>query len=276
MPELPEVDAITGVVRKHAIGKRILSIKRIRDNGKYLHGMSDDMLKSPGVIIDDVFRIGKRIVMPLSYPDERWAGGMFVIHNAMTGYLDWEHAPWTFDYVEGARTASDSDVRVKFLLSDDVTLRFHDARLFGRIDWMHALPSHVVESPELMRTPNDACGMMPVITLEAFARGVLSSRLPVKQLLMEQEFLAGIGNIYSSEACHLAGVDPRHAGMSIHPAFIPVLLEALRCVVAHSIPQVTYQWLNVYRRTTCGSCGGPIVRCMIAKRATFLCERCQT
>lgn len=270
MPELPEVEAITSVVARYSIGQRIEMVDVVRQpaNNAYFGGVSP-----LGTSIKRVYRRGKHVLMELSHdwtqpPYDR--GAWIDCHNAMTGYWDYEDEPWSFDYVEGARDADDH-VRVRMGLSNGRVLRFHDARFFGRLAVVgnDGLPRI---GPELLETP---FGRTPIITLQAFAESVLSDRRPIKQALMDQNMVAGIGNIYASEGCHLAGVDPHTPGRNLRPDQVPILLEALRCVVSHSIPTVTYQWLNVYRRDRCGSCGGFVTRTEVAKRATFMCNRCQ-
>jgi formamidopyrimidine-DNA glycosylase len=195
---------------------------------------------------------------------------MIDCHNAMTGYWDWEHEPWNFDYVEGRRD-TESDVRVRIGLSGGLTLRFHDTRFFGRLSIVRERPR---VGPELMALPCMWPGLQ-VITADGFSEWMRSERRPVKDALMDQSWLSGIGNIYSSEGCHLAGIDPHTPGRNLRPDQSPVLLEALRCVVSHSFPKVTYQWLRVYRRDLCGSCDGPVTRTELRGRATFMCKRCQ-
>jgi len=275
VPELPEVDAIVGVVRRHAAGNTLVGMEMVRWNGKYFaspDGPGGASWRRHPLPVRDVCRVGKVVLFLIPYHDDPDGRCFYIrVHNAMTGYFDWEHEPWTFDYVEGARSATDSDVRVRFLFEDGRVLRFHDARLFGRMEMSGMLPD---VGPELMQTPNMLPGR-PVLTSREFAEGLLSERRPVKSVLMDQSFVAGIGNIYANEACHLAGIDPRQAANQLHPGLIPVLHEALRCAVLHSIPQVTYHWLSVYRRSACGTCGGPVVRTELEGRATFHCERCQ-
>jgi formamidopyrimidine-DNA glycosylase len=132
MPELPEVDAIAGVARKYAPGGSIRSIHVIRSNGKYLNvrraGSEFTQYGAGHLDVIDVYRMGKRVVFDLA------SGAYIVIHNAMTGYLDWAHEPWTFDYVEGKRKVAATDIRVQFHFSDGKILRFHDARLFGSVE----------------------------------------------------------------------------------------------------------------------------------------------
>lgn len=264
MPELPECDSIARVAGRHSIGRRVMHVDVVRQpaNMAYFAGPSP-----VGHVIKRVYRRGKHVLFELD--GDAWID----CHNAMTGYWDYEDEPWTFDYVEGPRRPGDH-VRIRILLSNGRVLRFNDARMFGRVRVVsgHMLPRL---GPELIETPHGPAGT-PIMTLAGFAQWMLSDPRPVKAALMDQDCLAGIGNIYSNEACHLAGVDPRRPADQVYPGLIPVLHEALRCSVLHSIPRVTYSWLNVYRRSACGSCGGPVVRVKLEGRATFLCERCQS
>ncbi len=265
MPELPECDWLAGVVKRHALGNSLKTIEVVRAN-KHYFGMvapTKGVLVVP-VPINDVFRVGKQVVMDTG----DWK---LVTHNAMTGYFDWEHEPETFDYVEGARTSTDADVRVRLTFVDGKVLRFHDARLFGRMNWEPYLP---VVGPELMLTPHGH-NQFPVIRPYDLWELFDGQQKPIKHMLMDQRVLAGIGNIYASEGCHLAGIDPNMPAGTLSLYEIDLLLEALRCVVSNCIPTVGYQWLKVYRRDRCGTCDSPVIRTMTKGRATFACGRCQ-
>lgn len=268
MPELPEVDAIAGVARKYAPGGSIEKVEVLRGNGKYLgvpKGNMDRFKFAPGTFdVTDVFRLGKVVVF------ETTSGAYMVVHNAMTGYFDWEHEPWTFDYVEGKRKATGNDVRVLFRFVDGKALRFHDARLFGSIRMEHTLPQ---TPPELMATPNGVLGVR-IMTLQEFYQG-LQVRTPVKVRLMDQTFVGGVGNIYASESCHLAGIDPRRSSDSLHPEEVSVLHASLVWSMSNCIPQVRYDWLKVYRRTSCMTCGKKISKVKLGGRSTSFCEGCQ-
>lgn len=247
------------------MGNALSRVEIVRQNGKYFpKGLPQG---DPLRFVQFVERVGKHIAIGLAW------GPWIVVHNAMSGYFDWEHDPWTFDYVEGDRDPTESDVRVRFEFADGKVLRFHDTRCFGFMyESDQGAPVH---GPELMRTPNMAFALR-IITLEEFARGIYSSDKSIKELLMDQEFLSGIGNIYSVEALHLIGVDPRTRARDLYGRYVPILLEGLRLTVERCIPKINYGWLNVYRRPACGTCGGKVTKVEIAKRSTFFCERCQT
>lgn len=265
MPELPECDWLTGVVKRHALGNSLKIIEVVRANKHYFgqEHPTKGVLVVP-IPVNDIFRIGKQVVMDTGH----WK---LVTHNAMTGYFDWEHEPETFDYVEGARTSTDSDVRVRLTFIDGKVLRFHDARLFGRMNWSATLP---VVGPELMLTPHGQPLTVPVRYLDLWEKFDGQSK-PIKHMLMDQQVLAGIGNIYASEGCHLAGIDPNMPAGDLSMNEVDLLLEALRCVVSNCIPTVRYQWLKVYRRDRCGTCDSPVTRTVTKGRATFACSKCQ-
>lgn len=265
MPELPEVEAIVARVSHRATGRTIRMIETLREptGFPYLDG------RYPvGSRISRVYRRGKHVLFELDTSPRMWID----CHNAMSGYWDCEDDPWTFDYVEGPRTAGDH-VRLRMTLCDGTVLRFSDARLFGRLRLVDddGLPRL---GPEPLRTKHGGAGA-PIMTVAGMASLMREERRPVKVVLMDQAVLAGVGNIYASECCHLAGIDPARPGRSIHPDRSGLLHDALVCVLEHSIPQVRYNWLKVYRRDLCGSCGGSVDRTVLAGRATFSCSRCQ-
>lgn len=255
---------------RHAVGRSIERIDVVRWNRRYFDSPTGPtgLLDDGPVRIDAVERVGKRVVLWLA---EAMTPRYLVVHNAMTGYFDWAHEPWTFDYVEGARRSSDTDVRVRLHLSDGLELRFHDSRLFGSMAVVSELSS---TAPELLMTPM-CCFGAPVISLSGFAGALACDRRPVKVALLDQSLVAGIGNIYANEGCHLAGIDPRTPARDVGSDRVPILLEALRCVVLQCIPTVAYHWLKVDRRSRCGSCGSVVQRVMLAGRSTFLCGTCQ-
>lgn len=267
MPELPEVDAIAGVIREHAVGRSIVRIDVLRGNGKYLGVKKQEMktftMDPRSDHICDVFRSGKVVCFKL-------LGRYLIVHNAMTGYFDWEHHPWTFDYVEGKRTSTEQDVRVKIFMDDGTVLRFHDARLFGSMKFSRTPPP---TPPELVATPNGDPSAKFMTQDEFFS--LLDRNKPIKSRLMDQAAFGGVGNIYASEACHLAGINPSVSSASLSRSVSDSLFSSLQSVFYSSIPSVRYDWLKVYRRQQCGTCQTKICRIKLSGRSTFFCPRCQ-
>lgn len=106
MPELPEVETMVRYLRERAIDGEITDVRIGRNpKGRYLGNIGGGhWLK--GLTLHTVGRRGKYMIFHVR-------GGLVVAHNAMSGYWDIKGDEWCFDYVEGARTARDSDVRVE-------------------------------------------------------------------------------------------------------------------------------------------------------------------
>jgi len=237
-----------------------------------------------GEAITGVHRRGKYMIFSTS-------SGALLCHNAMSGYWDASSAPWTFDYVEGKREARETDVRVWLkltegldFLSEEVTLRFHDARKFGSLRFME--PSALAEKlsglgPDAIETPYmyELNWSRP----EGFIQSMLSDSRPVKEVLMDQRVVAGVGNIYASEACFLAGVSPLRPASSIQPTYIDAktphlfgLWLAMRSVLYCAIKrELDYAPLRVYRKKECYRCKGAISSQEIKGRSTWWCPSCQ-
>lgn len=129
---------------------------------------------------------------------------------------------------------------------------------------------------------------------EDLARPLAGRRAPVKNLLMDQEVVAGIGNIYASEALHVAGLDPRRPGGELGGAEVERLHEAVRSVLREALAHAgttfrDYRALNgrsgsfqerlrVYGRQgrPCRDCGREVRRVELAGRGTFFCPGCQS
>lgn len=267
MPELPEVELIrrklVGWLDKTCV---IFDAEVVRQNGKYLPGNEIDSLKS--CVICDITRKGKLLTFELGL------GGKIVCHNAMSGYWDVDDDPWTFDYVEGKRSSKESDVRIKFFLGEPGgekytrILRFHDARLFGSVRFYESGS----DAPSLNRLGPDA---LEELTLDQLDRICQSSCRPIKQVLMDQRKISGIGNIYASEILWRTSLRP---DLPARQLFGPPerLYLNIRSVLQEALDRnVDYKSLSVYRRKYCPECGGVIKKIEIVKRSTYMCERCQ-
>ena len=212
MPELPEVDLMVSRLQKQ-VGKRINEIQISR--GKYLRETPRGPIPLvSGQWINEIHRRGKFIIFHLTH-------GTLVCHNAMSGFWDTEDEPWTFDYVEGKRQATPRDVRVQMHLGTHYTwsgvenrtnLRFHDARLFGSLRYYDTLDISKIPSlkdlgPEAITTEHSYLGAMKWNILD-LVTVVVSNERPIKDILMNQKNVAGIGNIYATEALFRAGINP--------------------------------------------------------------------
>ncbi|MDQ7010918.1 MAG: zinc finger domain-containing protein, partial [Mariprofundaceae bacterium] len=166
-------------------------------------------------------------------------------------------------------------------LTDGRWLAFNDSRKFGRI-WLTRAPQRLLDrlGPE-----PDA----PQLTPARFHACLQNHRRALKAWLLDQSFLAGLGNIYSDEALHQASIHPLRPASTLTAAEAARLLHAIRAVLAagirHNGTSIDWiyrggnyqQYLQVYGRTgrPCARCGTPIPKIRVAQRGTHFCPHCQ-
>jgi formamidopyrimidine-DNA glycosylase len=227
--------------------------------------------------IGGVGRRGKLVVVRLD------DGSVITVHLRMTGELKYSvDGPTTRD------TARDAYLRAVFSLAGGHELLLYDTRKFGRIrHW----PATDVEALDRL------VGLEPLdasFTTEALARVLAARRRQVKPLLLDQQVIAGLGNIYVDEALHQAGIHPLHVSNEIdaehtqrlHDAIVDVLSSAidnrgttLRDYRSGLGGAGSNQFqLRIYGSRPgdpCTSCGTPIERIVVGQRGTVFCPRCQ-
>lgn len=270
MPELPEVEKMAEKLHGWCVGRSVKAVSIPRNpSGRY----EPHAIRVAGKI-EDVRRRGKYLVFLFE------SGALLLCHNAMSGFWDIADEPWTFDYVEGTRQATEKDVRVNITLDDDTLLRFHDARLFGRmrcfvrLDDVDAFKKMGPEAIETERTLLYS-PVWSVLDSAVF----LSDPKPIKQLLMEQDRIAGVGNIYASEALWRAKVHPTRLGSSLtskeHQDITECVRKCLEDALRYDLKYDRY--LNVYRREFCirENCEEDIQKVTIAGRSSYFCPNCQ-
>jgi formamidopyrimidine-DNA glycosylase len=264
MPELPEVETIARTLRPALIGKTILSVD--------LRWARTLAAPSPRSFIKKI--IGQRIESisrRAKFLDIRLSDLHFILHLRMSGDLL---------VVLGGYLPAKHD-RLVARLSEDSCLVFSDPRKFGRV-W-------------LVEDPADVFGDLGVEPLSAdFSPEWLFSALhqrrrQLKPLLLDQTFLAGMGNIYTDEALHLAKLHPlspsdmvtKKQARGLWQAILEVLEEGIRRNGA-SIDWVYrggdfQNHFRVYGRTgePCPVCKTPIERITVGQRGTHFCPHCQ-
>jgi formamidopyrimidine-DNA glycosylase len=174
------------------------------------------------------------------------------------------------------------------LLESGRCLRFNDPRRFGSLHWSEGDPA---DHPLLA-----ALGPEPLTSAfnaDYLARRALRRRVAIKQFLMDQRVVVGVGNIYASEALFRAGVHPKRAAGRVSGARLAALVEAVRAVLGDAIraggttlrdyvgadgaPGYFRQRLYVYERTgqPCRRCRTPVRHLVQGQRSTYYCPRCQ-
>ena len=222
-----------------------------------------------------VGRRGKWIVAELDQ------GPRWVTQLRMTGRFTWERS-------SPLRDAPHLSLSVLVDGRDGPgVIRFYDTRRFGR-SWILS----VGEWADLDRR----LGVEPLsrgFTAPVFSAILSGSRAPVRNLLLDQARIAGIGNIYASESCWLAAVDPRRPARELDDAEVERLRSAIRTVLRRAVRRRGTSFsdyrdvrggsggfqsqLEVYGREgeVCARCGGRVRRAVLAGRSTFFCPGCQ-
>ncbi len=272
MPELPEVESIARALRQGERGGVILGRKI-----EAAHLLWERTLAAPapavwagriaGQVIAGIGRRGKFLVFELSQD-------YLLIHLRMTGDLRVEPARTP----EGAPAPFQPHDRLALDFDNGLRLTFNDARKFGRV-WLVADPAGVVGG--LGPEPLD-------LTPDAFYAALQKrGKRQIKPLLLDQTFLAGVGNIYADEALFAAGIHPLALAGRLSREQAETLRCAIRAVLEEGIRRngASFDWVyrggrfefRVYQRTgqPCLNCGTPIERRIIGQRSTHFCPACQ-
>ncbi|HEV2493793.1 MAG TPA: bifunctional DNA-formamidopyrimidine glycosylase/DNA-(apurinic or apyrimidinic site) lyase [Terriglobia bacterium] len=277
MPELPEVETVLRGLKARVLGRRLTEVEV--SNPQVIHGNSEDFVAGiAGRRIQALRRKGKALAMELSARSGEAAnGGCFlVVRLGMTGQL-----------VVVPREASlEPHTHVRLALEGGTEeIRYQDARRFGRL---RCSTRRELESI-FARLGPDA----PDISEEEFLGALQARRGAVKGWLMNQQRLAGLGNIYADEALFEARIHPLaqpgrlpvDAARRLHRAVKKILKRAVELqgtsfrdyIDIEGRPGNYLARLRVYQRTgePCRRCRTPIRRIVIAGRSSHFCPKCQ-
>jgi formamidopyrimidine-DNA glycosylase len=278
MPELPEVEAVAQTLRPLVERRRIRCVHVLHAIATKPQHPSQIARLTEGQQIRSVQRKGKYLWLQL-------ARGIVTLHFKLDGQLLWfSSAKRMFEVANQKETGVHVDVA--FELKNGV-LGFADGRHFGRV----LVYESAETCPALARLGVDAVSRD--FTPARFIELLASSRRPLKEFLLDQSHVAGIGNIYSCESLWHAKLDPRRRANSLkameggrlHKAIVSVLARALECCL-HPPPdfrdanwwfQGLEKILRAYDREgkPCRRCGNEIKRIAQGGRSTYFCAHCQ-
>jgi len=270
VPELPEVETVARLIRPHLVGRRVkdASVTWPRTLGKvstagFRKGVT-------GTTIQRVWRRGKYIVIDLE--PRRFLVG----HLRMTGRMQ----------VRAAGTDPSRHVKVSLDLDDGSVFEFIDVRKFGRLV--------LADNPEDVFPSLGPEPLSDAFTAEWFRAALKQRQRALKPLLLDQSFVAGLGNIYVDESLHAAKLHPlrrsnqlkRPAAVALHAAIRRILAEAIEREgssfdtfyrTPEGQPGAYQEQFAVYGRTgkPCPRCGTTIRRLVVGQRGTHVCARCQ-
>lgn len=277
MPELPEVETIKRDLEKLVLGLKITQVTihdgRVVQN--QIKGKFEDQLK--GLTIIKIYRRAKALV--IQFDRRRY----LVVHLKMTGQMIYGE--------DLKQTRKLKETKVVFKLSNGKTLNYNDQRLFGRLiltDDLQKVSCLNKLGPEPLE--KEFASSWLISTVKELSR---RKKTAIKVQLLDQTFIAGIGNIYASEILFDAKVNPQkrlhHLNQDelkrIHQSTVTVLNEAVK---QRGTSMRNYRdsagekgnfmsMIKVYGRENegCVSCKSLIQRISQAQRSTFYCAACQ-
>jgi formamidopyrimidine-DNA glycosylase len=272
MPELPEVETVVRGLRQPLVGHTITSMWYDWENSIGLPAPYEFEGRVIGQTVKAISRRAKYIVIELDTD-------LLLVHLRMTGRL----------YVTGEHDVHDVDkwVHIKFGLDGGKELRFSDSRKFGKV--------YLADTLELVTG-----GIGPEPLDDEFTTTVFKERLAgrskvIKALLLDQSFIAGVGNIYADEALHRAGIHPQRHADSLSDNEIARLHQTVREALSAGIqyegasissyrkpdgtPGESQHHFYVYGRDgeECLTCGKTrIEKIRVVQRGTHFCPNCQS
>ena len=278
MPELPEVETIKRDLDRDVVGKRIKSVevsgmRSIRRHPNKKHFIA----KLEGTKIGGVERRGKYLLLRLD------SGDVLVAHLGMSGQLL---------RAKGVKEPVDKHTHVVFTFTQGGQMRFVDPRTFGEL--FVTTPDELeAQVPELAHLGFDPVDDM--MSWTRFGELLTVRKAKLKTLLMDQRFVAGIGNIYSDEILFAAGLRYDRSSDSLSSQEVRrlyrAMVETLQEAIKHrgsSLADQQYRDLfgepgefqtlhKVYDREgeACRRCRSTIVRVKVNGRSSFLCPQCQ-
>ena len=266
MPELPEVETIKNELLPHILGREVTAVTLLWEGIVKKPSVEEFRSRVVGQKITGLTRRGKYLLFGLS------SGEILVMHMKMTGSLLLDSADNRF-------------TRAVIHLGDGTKLNFRDPRKFGAM-WLTGDENTVA----------DRLGPEPLedgFTPEVLAQRLRNRVAPIKAILIDQSFLAGIGNMYADEALFAAGIHPLRQGGSLTQDEIERLHRAIKRVLWSAIGNKGASVRNYFRPggepgtahfefkvahgigKDCPNCGTPIQRITVRNRGTYFCPNCQ-
>jgi formamidopyrimidine-DNA glycosylase len=274
VPELPEVETIRIGLERQLLGSSIVDVV-VGDFPDVIEGLSVEQFRKSviGCSFTQLGRRGKYLLLGLE-------GDLAImVHLRMTGQL----------LVEPAGAESTRFERLRFVLDEGRTLRFADQRKFGRVALL---------TPEDVQMLDGKLGAEPLgdaFTARWLATSLAGRSGMIKPLLLDQHFIAGIGNIYADEALYRSGIHPMTTAGALTSDQIGLLHRQIRLVLRESIDRrgTTFSSyrdssgnagsnqfaLLVYglgrKHQPCVKCGAELDCIIVAGRSSHYCPGCQ-
>ncbi|MBF0219041.1 MAG: bifunctional DNA-formamidopyrimidine glycosylase/DNA-(apurinic or apyrimidinic site) lyase [Gammaproteobacteria bacterium] len=278
MPELPEVETTRRGIAPYLLQQAIVGAV-VRETRLRLSLAASEAGALSGYTVTAVARRAKYLLLALD--QENYTPLTLLIHLGMSGSLR---------ICEPDTVAGKHD-HIDLQLGNHKLLRYHDPRRFGGMRLCHGNLSEVLQLPPLAQLgPEPLQEAFNADSLRAQCRGRQRS---IKSLIMDQQQLVGVGNIYACEALFLAGIRPRRLAANLAKGEVQRLVTAIKTVLQRAIdaggttlrdfvggdgqPGYFSQQLHVYGRTAmpCLTCQTTIKKYVSGGRSGFYCPKCQ-
>lgn len=271
MPELPEVHTIVEDLKKYSIGATIIEA-RVQKDYKKIDNKDKFVSEVENNNIINAHRIAKNITLELNN------NKTILIHLAMTGKLllrspNFEQDPWE---------------RVKFTLEKNgqtFELRYCDMRMFGKVE--------ILKTDDVKKLQNKY-GPEPLdetLTVDVFYIQIKTKKTTIKNALLDQKVISGMGNVYINDALWIAQIHPETQTREIDHNSAEKLLEASREILSEGIQNrgismsdyvdllgkkgTQQDNFRVYNQETCQRCNSDIEFIKMNNRGTYFCPTCQ-
>jgi formamidopyrimidine-DNA glycosylase len=281
MPELPEVETIARRLKEILPGKIIKAIDIAKPKS-----FDGDASLLNGLQVEDITRKAK--IIRFHFPNNL----NLLTHLKMTGQLIYVDET---QRVGGGHPTADfvkdlpgKHTRITYQFADDSRLFFNDQRMFG---WMRLMSDDQVHLLYSLLGPDV---IDELVTVEYLADKFKNRSVPIKQAIMMNDIVAGVGNIYACDALNVAQISPFRPAKSLNKEELGRLLSAMKLVINEGIRlggttfdgkyvnveglTGSYQErIQVYGREgkECYRCGAAIMKTSLGGRGTYYCPNCQ-
>jgi len=273
MPELPEVETVKRTLAPLIIGRTITGVAVYQPVVVKKPGIEKFKEEVPGETFQNIRRRGKYLILHLT------GQKVLVIHLRMTGQLVYQEQS----------QALKKHTHLIFHLDNGWEMRFVDQRRFGCV-WM--------VSEDEIETISGLCALgpeplLPDFDLAYLAQSLVGRKAKIKQVLLDQRIIAGIGNIYADEILFRSGIHPERTACSLTEREIDRLFDAIKTTLAEAVEKrgTTFSdyvdgrgekgsfqhHLNVYQQVgkECPRCKTAIIRSKVGSRSAYYCPGCQ-
>ena len=273
MPELPEVETIVRNLKRSLLHRHFTTVTVMWSRTVANQSPVDFIKSLQGTTIINIQRRGKYLIFVLD------SGKKLIVHLRMSGRFSLQPV--------NEERESDKHTRVRMLLDDTFILDFIDQRKFGRF--------YLVDDAKIVTGKLGPEPLSSDFSVVQFSNMLSKRSAQVKTLLLDQHFIAGLGNIYVNEALWHAQIHPQRKANTLTSEEIERLYHAIIQVLQRAVAnggtslddrQYTYpnghlgnhqQYLRVYDRAgeTCERCGYMLTKIKQAQRSTYFCPQCQ-